>query len=933
MCQTLKYISYLMVIGLFSIFSSCSTDALEETPIDELKEGYVKIEFELPDYLNPATPTRAMSEKEERVIDIKRLSILLFDESPSNKFLYHAPIVENSFQYDKTNPRKATVVLKLAKTEEATRLVVVANRVVDASVLKENVTPLNDFLRSMKYQMPKPEGKWNATSGSSEPFPMFGQYKIEKIDEKNKDFSVPMFRALARIDVGVNFEIDPEMKSGPFSDKANGLANFELKDIRVYRTHDSGFVAPLRDDFKDVPSVPTKDRRVNGEPLHFSLAAGDVNALVREIYVPEAQAPKSAVSSNLPNDTIHTLVIGGAFEGGETTYYRLDFAQDDKEKMMRTYYSILRNHRYVFNITAVRSPGFSTPEKALKSTSTTNLDFQLISWDETIHEMHVNGQHYFGLDNRVIDLSPRMDGDFAKDNFKLVKYQTNYPIENLDAKQVFEWTSAKGKADLSVSEHFNVEWNKGAKSFKITPKKNNVTNVLISDTLHVKAGTFDLSIIVNQDYLDFVYTLKCESVMVSGTYKPQLPLDKATHIIELDIVAGNKSMEGMEYHLYTDTVNGISFEATGKFPKDILTVHVKMEGKGALNTSLDKQAEPFSMVIKSNSSSGSRCEATISPVLRKLIIVSAGLDNTFGYNLNNNRPTNWVINQKSNFGPNDDSRVKVEGFRLIDGGNQLDNTAQKWLKGEMGEYPDILHIGYDVYMDEAKSVIINDFLKNGGVMLYFTQLTNAEYLLKKVFNNDKISVSHVVGMVDVCVPLSGNVVNRPKVVENIVDTDEQQKVWVSYLEQLKSDPILNGPFGDVSDKQWGEDAGTGYSVKNMPVDSTTTVYSTNSFWRRTGVFQPGTGEPTVFKHETDVYNLIYVGDGGFTSQSGSAAHILDTTICPFNYDKTTFFPISKPFGHGLEVYNSQLFCNMMAWAIDRATSEKLMERKAKFMKK
>lgn len=64
-----------------------------------------------------------------------------------------------------------------------------------------------------------------------------------------------------------------------------------------------------------------------------------------------------------------------------------------------------------------------------------------------------------------------------------------------------------------------------------------------------------------------------------------------------------------------------------------------------------------------------------------------------------------------------------------------------------------------------------------------------------------------------------------------------------------------------------------------------------------------------------------MGDGGFTS-SPSGVPGGSNLICPFYWNTNTMAPIPKPnYGAGTtkyDVYNSQMWCNVMAWAIKQA---------------
>ena len=765
---------------------------------------------------------------------------------------------------------------------------------------------------------------------------MFGQVVVQGIKEDKNSFQVSLFRALARIDVGLNFKMDEATQHGLYSEETLGLSNFKLERVLVYRTVNEGYIGPLNNESNKTAWVPNVQRRSDDQPLVYELpTANEAKALVREIYVPEVGLPISNGAGEVSNDAVHCLVIGGSFDGGPTTYYRLDFAQEDAEGI-RHYAPILRNHRYLFNIINVRSAGFTTADEALKSTSTTNVDFQLVSCDETIHEMHIQGQYYFGLDNREFTFEPRIDANFAKTNVADVAYQTNYPLTS-EEPLVLKWASTE--TDPKATENFKAVWNERSKSIRITPLKTNLSNEMLTDTLHVQFGTFDIPIVVHQSYLDVMYSMMCETVEVHGTYKSMRRLVN-DHFITLSIKADNSQLAGLPYKIQTQPIHGITFTAEGVLKGTTAPQEIQLKGSGILSLSEDKKTEPFTVIIESNSSADTYCEATINPVMGQLNIVTLGYgEDTYGYNLSGKSVANKVLTSPNNFGPNDNSRVKVEGFNIINGGNtsNLSIDVKEWLTGNKRikntiegvddlAMADIFHIGHNSTIVKSDVPILLDFMKNGGVVVLFMENTSPLLFFESVYNI-KLSMGSTSG--SKAVPLVGNEAFR---MQKDLDVEE----WDKYLNLYRQDPVLNGPFGDISEYQWGEDASLYCYVVGIPEnDIHTSIYSKDYKLNKRGELNNGTEGVSAFKYQSDSYNLVFVGDGGFNSQSG---HDNSQTICPFWYDMDTYEPIAKPnYSPGSSkyptpVYNSQMFCNIFAWAIDRATSKELMDKKDAFLK-
>ena len=933
--------------------------------------GYMKINFNLSDYKAPTTSgTRAMTEDDEIAIKPEQLSLLVF--KGDGDFYYKAPIVEGSLQIeaDKNTPSKATgtVTVKLVKSDTETfDLVLVANHDISGITMKEGETTKAEVLKALTYDLPT-GGKWNAGGGDkSTPFPMWAELKNVEVKENMTNPEVDLYRALARIDVGASFDFT----GGTNTEKTVPLADFKIKSVNVYRTYNQGQVAPLSSDKKPgedgyTASIPEGAARfADDEPLVYTIAdAEGADKYVREIYVPEADLPATP-----SNDNMHTLVVGGFYDGSTTpTYYRLDFATDEKDTDKRTYLPILRNHRYLFNIVSVKGPGFNSPEAALQSEPSGTIEYEVIVWDESIHEMHVQGKYYFGLDNREITLKAKSITE-ETDNFKVIKYQTNYPISDAD-KITFVWESQENATDPSVSPHFTAEWTtKGDKGeIKITPNNTNETNAVLRDVLHVKLGTFTIKVIVNQEYINFKYTLNCETVEVFGTYRPGHDLDPNKHYIILDITAEDATINGAEYIIETDTVNGIWFRTTGIFDVSTnnQTLQVTLKGYGELDK--DIKIEPFTVTIRSNSSSGSYCEATIHPIIPTLRVVTIANEVEYAYdigkdwkwrykvnvgeqqwNIDDPRGTKAVLKDVRNFGPYDYSIVKIDSLSFFRMGHEFSSMQEKtvkWLQdgyeikdedGETRKYlADILYVGHDgLYgMSEQCAKVIKNYMKKGGVVIMFNEGgeanatgTDQPYgrgpirFFRELFSDPSITVKTSKSKV---VPFVGN--------EEVYKANSTNEEWNAFMYKLQADPVLNGPFGDVRNKQWGEDASWMVAVTKDAFPKTTingkteisddiSIYSYIADLTSTP-YDTSKDYVSAFKYETDVnaqdlVSIVFFGDGGFMSNPYKETQVTMTGQSPFMYDKN-YFPIPKKYAGGKYVYNSQTFCNIMAWAIERS---------------
>lgn len=934
-----SFCSLLLVLLIaLSGMNSCVSEEFPQGPQQPLpSEGYMKLKIQMPDYNMPRvddkTSTKAMDDRAESAIKTDQLQVLVFKENDDTTFYYKAPVVNGSLQVNATDPSKATVTIKMVKSveNETFTLLVIANRHLSDITLTEGVTRKEDVLQSQKFLMPTGTGKWNAATYDPTPFPMWGEITGVKVTEQEMIApELTLHRALARIDVGVGFNI----VDGVITDQAEGLPYFKLTQVNVYRTFNSGHVTPSVSNPKPgqpgyTPFVPSDaQRRGDDSPLTYGPFA-QTDAFVREIYVPEATLPATPTNGNM-----HCIVVGGEYNG-VTSYYRLDFAEDD-DTDTRNYKPILRNHRYIFNILNVNGEGFTTPEEALKSTPKNSLDYELIIWDETIHEMHVHGKYYFGLDNREITLEAIKTAEQAT-NFFDIKYQTNYPIADSDGIY-FEWENPVDPSQPAISSLFKAEWiEEGSKgTIRIVALTNNETNTILSDILHVRLGSFRIKVLVNQKYINYKYSLDCSSVKVFGTYRPGYALNPlvstpAEHRIELTFVAEDESILGSKYEIATESKNGIVFTASGVITS--LTQAVQLIGQGTLETPMDERLDPFTVKIISNSSSGSYCEATITPVMPKLRVLTIANNSDHGYDIAKvGKGSNKVVSSPNNFGPNDNSIVKIEGFEFVRGYlnyTSLGTTVTNWLRdgadvvdedGVTRKYlADILYVGhdglYEINANDAKVIV--DYMKNGGVVMMFNEGTIGSLnVVKQLFPEATASTASFIGYT---VPFVGNPVYK-------TGTDEE---WIQYQLKLMNDPILNGPFGDLREKQWGEDASSTVVIKSDVLFNNEDIMI-YSYGENLANAKPGIKDGAcAFKYETalnsnNLVSFVYFGDGGFVSSAvtGNPYDESGYTLCPFWWNTTTFFPIPKPnygaINERADVYNSQAFCNILAWAINRS---------------
>lgn len=437
------------------------------------------------------------------------------------------------------------------------------------------------------------------------------------------------------------------------------------------------------------------------------------------------------------------------------------------------------------------------------------------------------------------------------------------------------------------------------------------------------ACTFDVE--VKNSAIKPRYTMDCSGTKVYGEYYEDVALTTANYIeVVLNV---EPSSYGATYELETSLVDGIMFKGSGVL--NTSTQVVRLYGEGTPYSTDDKR-----LYIKANSiSSSATCMATVYIIIPQKRVMTIGTSSAYGYNLGRvGAASNTMITDPNNFGPYSYSIVRYSGFTNAgtaydsnrktsgnNGGNIIafwetdlnsassDAMFSNYLKGINGYTKvDVVTIGYNWNgINDNKAQALVDFLNEGGILLMFCEETASNRtFLRKLFNKPDIDIT------------SGG---PPGSI---------------YRYASITDPILNGPFGNLTSLTWGEDASTTLFATNLPLEEVT-LYSSNQ--NISGAGSSSTlveNSATAFRHNT--LPFVWVGDGGFNSNNTSTSA---STICPFKMTTKTInghvytnFPYYRAkFGptaatQTWNAYNAIFTANAMAWCIKRAEELKRAQK-------
>lgn len=277
-----------------------------------------------------------------------------------------------------------------------------------------------------------PETGW----GHSKGIPMSGVTEAKAILGETEFGEIRLTRAMARVDVGVNYKEGFESASGLDPDV------FRLRSVSVYRYNTKGKIVEGVYDSRraDKDSL----RYLNPEPGQTELGRF-MNGF---IYLPESEAGDFSTAT--------CLIIGAKYSTVETNwsslpmnYYRVDFLDKEGKHL-----PIKRNHRYIMNIKSVAGEGYATEQEALKN-APANISVQITEWNEILGDVEVSGNTHFACETRNINLG------YKKDSYITIKAESSVPVDEWQIKVDAAWNKK-----IEVTKVKSKDPNKGDIIFK-----------------------------------------------------------------------------------------------------------------------------------------------------------------------------------------------------------------------------------------------------------------------------------------------------------------------------------------------------------------------------------------------------------------------------------------------------------------------------------
>jgi hypothetical protein len=369
------YTVTMRIIILLSIFASVFTACVSEENIIGEDDGMAhetQVSFSLM-FTSDMQMRTSFSEADESAI--QTVHILMFNKTTGNK----------TYAYG-VSGKNIRTVSSVEKTFDAKLpvgsydLVILANA--QHIIEKSNIAVGESMENVLNALVETTSGKW---SGSA--IPMWGRMddvNISSASGMNKNQTIEMIRMMARIDVEV---------------AASAAANFKLTDIWLYNRSTQGALVPDMNSWpaNNMAVAPSRPAASGGysvasTPLVYDAADGVTAGECRRIIY-TYEAPAGAIGGNMSGNTC--LVIGGKYNNGTVSYYRVEFAAVNAGQTV--FLPLLRNCAYLVRISSVSNNGYATPDLAFAS-QPANMDASTLIWNgKGMNNIIFDGKYMLGV--------------------------------------------------------------------------------------------------------------------------------------------------------------------------------------------------------------------------------------------------------------------------------------------------------------------------------------------------------------------------------------------------------------------------------------------------------------------------------------------------------------------------------------------------------
>lgn len=396
----------------------------------------------------------------------------------------------------------------------------------------------------------------------------------------------------------------------------------------------------------------------------------------------------------------------------------------------------------------------------------------------------------------------------------------------------------------------------------------NVGTDTLKLTINGQEQTCYPTITVESNVPPVYVTVDCSKTKVNGRYIVSMDTNTSNNYISVTMV-NTSNRNSYSYNLYTDTIDGVSFSATGTI-KAAQTLVVNLTPTGTFTTEGTKN-----FTIKSNSTMEiTNCDAAVKveEIMRTINILGLGGGVYQPGTASNDIASRAILQNTSNFGSTADSKILVQSINIVNGDYNQGTALQTLITNNN---IDIVIIGYNYLPNDQSITILTDMIRNNKPVIHSQETgeTGIQSIMNNLFGTTTVTATAA----------------SPSLLNPFTDADS---------------PILNGPFMDLRNVTGatnilyaGNDVNNADYVYNLP--SNAIILAKNN------------GNDTVWGVQHPTLPYVFFGDSGW--MTGTVTNT-DTTTYPAAMNPLGI-PASKTFVGGT-VYNSYLYANAVAWAID-----------------
>ncbi len=365
----MQSIRYILAVALLAALVACSKEDGDSVPTDARGEIEVGISFLVPDSPDgDGVSTRLTGAQESAVNEVR---VVWFDQSGT--FVHYAvgldPDVSGSVHS-----------CRVLMNEGVYDIMVLANSAEWFEAVYPSGIPAGTTLEAFAAAIVAECTGVMTWSGNT--VPMWGMKETVTVSKTSYQVSgITLTRALVRVDV----KVDPSVTA----------SRFELEAVTVYRNYRKGRLVPVlaSDHWNNTtdtalkPSLPTGADLVNNDGRAFPATAGEVANSIYFFETPAGEDLSMAV-----NDRNPCLIVRGKYNGGASSYYRIDFTKNSST--FAEYIDLLRNNVYEVVIQQVDRDGAASEADALKGRPA-NITYNISEFNKSgMTNIAWDGQHY-----------------------------------------------------------------------------------------------------------------------------------------------------------------------------------------------------------------------------------------------------------------------------------------------------------------------------------------------------------------------------------------------------------------------------------------------------------------------------------------------------------------------------------------------------------